>query len=159
MVGQTRPAQETGYGNDVSQAQASGARGVLEVAVQAIVAVPHNFADTRPGRELAAEGEAGPYGVAKRQEWTSGEAVAKVRAKGKDCVKSSHAMSEVDLGGAHSRAHLRRSSEEKGSGSRWQCGMTGGLPNDLGAFPVGCVPGSRARYLSVQHRRTSAIRN
>lgn len=160
MVGQTRPAQETGYGNDVSQAQASGARGVLEVAVQATVAVPHNFADTRPGRELAAEGEAGPYGVAKQQEWTSGEAVAKVRAKGKDCVKSSHATSEVDLGGAHSRAHLRRSSEKK----RFRVAvamrdMTDSLPNDLGAFPVGCVPGSRARYLSVQHRRTSAIRS
>jgi len=113
VVGQTRPAQETGYGNDVSQAQASGGHGALEVAVQAIVAVPHNFADTRPGRELAAEGEAGLNGVAKRQEWTNGGAVGKVRAKGKDYVKSSYAMSEGDLGGAHSRAHLLRSSARK----------------------------------------------
>lgn len=124
MVDQIRPSQGTAYGNDVSQAQVSGGHAVLEVAVQAIVAVAHNFADTRLGRELAAEGEAGPYGVAKRRGWTCGEAVGKVRAKGKDCVKSSHATSEVDLGGAHSRAHLLRSSAGESSGSRRQCGMT-----------------------------------
>jgi hypothetical protein len=110
MGGQTHSSQEMGYGNDVTQGQASGGHGAPEVVVQATVAEPHNLADTRPGRELAAEGEAGRNGVAKLQEWTSGVVVEKVMAKGKDCVKLNHAMPEVDLGDARSRAHLPCSS-------------------------------------------------
>jgi hypothetical protein len=78
---------------------------VLAVAVQATVVVPHNFADKRPGRELAAEGEADSHGAAKWRECSSEVAVGKVRARGKGYAKSSQVTSE-DLGGARSRVHL-----------------------------------------------------
>jgi len=103
------------YRNDASQAQASGDPVVLAVAVQATVAVSHNFVDKRPGRELVAEGEADSHGTAKRRECSSGVAVGKVRARGKGCVKSSQVTSE-DLGGARSRAHLLHSSAREHSG-------------------------------------------
>lgn len=78
------------YGNDASQAPASGDRGVLAEAGQATAEVFHNLADT--GQELAAMDGAGPYGAAKRLEWTSEEAWGKVMGRGRGCAKMSQVM-------------------------------------------------------------------
>jgi len=122
-VGQTHPAQETVYGNGaLPQVQANGDRGVLAVAPRAPVAVPHNFVETEPGQGSEAEDEAA-RGAAKRLGCPSGEVVEKVRAKGKGCVKSSQATSEVDPGGERSCAHLLHSSTRECSGRSDDAGL------------------------------------